>query len=570
MVEPITLQDMSDITKVNDNFEDVQDQIDNIDLEISNINGRVTNEIARATGVEEILTTQVNNHSLQIATNALNIETKQGTLTAGTGITIDSNNVISASGGGGGGDDLLVEVTYSELKTMRDGLQLVPGQQYRITDFTTIINGNVTVSGTTKTLYRSANHPFDIIVTADSSNTLNENARAIQHSGDTYFASQNLKAWQLKYCIDNNTTRFNWASSSGKGVIYYMKDERENECGYDFKNIQMKRFKITAVDLTSLDWAGLGTLNTKYKTNCIDYLVGTYLGTIKASDLLPIRNDIITINESDYKWIYTFNRTTDNFATCKDNSLSYTRHCVIKNTSNRLNNTAFVGQSNSTIGVYISGDNWDNTFGNYTFGVNIDFGFQNNIIGNSCYLNSIKENFKNNIMIDSCKHNFINVNNNNNIMLYSSVQTVYGVDVNNCILSMNNAFIGNAVSYVQSGEDCDDWNIGNECHHIITGDQCERLYLVPICSYLNITNNNVRVLVNKSGSAGNLLSIPDFNGQTIVGDSYYTANYSTAGRITGITEYYKSHRGTVIANDNTGVAPTNLQIGYTLETYETA
>lgn len=469
----------------------------------------------------------------------------------------------------------LINVTYAQLKTLRDGGNLIPGQQYRITDFVTIINGNVTVSGVTKTLYRSAGHQFDIIVTADSSNTLNENARAIQHAGDTYFASQNLKAWKLKYCLDNDTTRFNWASSSGKGVIYYMKDERDNECGYDFKNIQMKRFKITAVDLTSLDWAGLGNLNTKYKTNCIDYLMDSgqlYQGTIKASDLLPIRNDIITINESDFKWCYTFNLTTDNYATCQDQTITggARLNYIGRTYYNRLNNIVFLGTNSNSTQNHIEEECFDNTFGNNSYRNHCRKYFINNICGPGFTHNISEVNCNNNIFIQGFGSNHLEIGNHNNIFLHSSICSVYGAGVNNCILSMDNAFIGNGVSYVQSGENCDDWNIGNECNHIITGDQCERLYTVATCQYLNITTNNAKVLITTQGTASALISVPNFNNQTMVGDIYGTTTINAStGALGTTTKFYESHRGTVIAAD-VGKAPTNLALGYTLETYETA
>ena len=72
---------------------------------------------------------------------------------------------------GVGGSDPLVKITYNELKDLRDNSQLVPGQQYRITDY---------VTTTSQINTRSAGHRFDIIVTADDEKTLNENARAIK------------------------------------------------------------------------------------------------------------------------------------------------------------------------------------------------------------------------------------------------------------------------------------------------------------------------------------------------------------------------------------------------------
>ena len=53
----------------------------------------------------------------------------------------------------------MIELTYSELKTLRDSLCLIPGQQYRITDYITTTTQENTIS---------AGHQFDIIITADS------------------------------------------------------------------------------------------------------------------------------------------------------------------------------------------------------------------------------------------------------------------------------------------------------------------------------------------------------------------------------------------------------------------
>ena len=96
---------------------------------------------------------------------------------------------------------------------------------------------------------KSAEHPFDIIVQELINNKLSENASAIQHAGDTYFANSSLTVWQLKYTVENNPLLYSWAdTTNGKGVIYYMKDEFGNECHYDFKNIQYLAYAITYTD----------------------------------------------------------------------------------------------------------------------------------------------------------------------------------------------------------------------------------------------------------------------------------------------------------------------------------
>lgn len=98
--------------------------------------------------------------------------------------------------------ETLVSITHSELKTLRDNSQLISGTFYRITDYECT---------TTQADSRSANHPFDIIVQALDESTLSENAQAIHHEGDEYFANAKLEAWQLKYTLDNDASRFAWA-----------------------------------------------------------------------------------------------------------------------------------------------------------------------------------------------------------------------------------------------------------------------------------------------------------------------------------------------------------------------
>jgi len=187
-------------------------------------------------------------------------------------------------------DSLVEEITYAELKAKRDAGHLVPGTQYRITDYQCT---------TTQAETQSAGHQFDIIVTADDYSVLNENAKAIQHSGDTYFSSSELNTWQLKYSIDNDVKKYTWADpDNGKGVIYYMKDNHENECPYDFKNIQFKRYAISFDDgSTTTEILG----NPSDDTNKDEQLVGF--------NPMPISG--VTLDDSLAYWVYTFTMMLD-------------------------------------------------------------------------------------------------------------------------------------------------------------------------------------------------------------------------------------------------------------------
>lgn len=170
---------------------------------------------------------------------------------------------------------------------MVENSELIPGTRYRITDYVTRVDQEDC---------SSAEHPFDIIVTAVSENTLDENASAAIHDGDEYFLAHdfdildyapymtyervNVEAWQLKYCVFNDDKRFQFADmENGRGVIYYMKDEWNNEAPYDFKNVLFKRYLITSVN-DSED----------------HQLVGTY----------GLPSETVACEGSDWIWCYTF------------------------------------------------------------------------------------------------------------------------------------------------------------------------------------------------------------------------------------------------------------------------
>lgn len=129
--------------------------------------------------------------------------------------------------------NLQQEITYSELVELINTNSLNPGQEYKITDYTFT---------TTQEFTASANHDFDIIVSALNTNTLNENAKAACKENDEYFKNSKLNLWELKYSIYNDTDKYNWADTeNGKGVIYWLKDEFNNEAGYDFKSALFKK-----------------------------------------------------------------------------------------------------------------------------------------------------------------------------------------------------------------------------------------------------------------------------------------------------------------------------------------
>lgn len=138
-----------------------------------------------------------------------------------------------------GTSDLVQMLNYQDLKNLKENNKLVPGKFYCITDYTAITKQNETTS---------AGNVFGIVIQATSNNTFSHDASAVAVNDN--FDGNLLDAWVIKYDFNNDTNRYAWADpDNGKGVIYYMKDEFNNECPYDFKNIMFIRYKLDAPEI---------------------------------------------------------------------------------------------------------------------------------------------------------------------------------------------------------------------------------------------------------------------------------------------------------------------------------
>ena len=340
--------------------------------------------------------------------------------------------------GGNGGDGaavkLAVSITYAALKALRDGGNLVPGTWYRITDY---------VCTTTQDNTQSAEHAFDVIVRADDASHLNENAFAAHHEGDEYFANCKLEAWELKYCLDNDTNRFAWADgSNGTGVIYWMKDEWGNQCAYDFKNIQFIRHEKDLQNMIFADDYLDNEGDNLAKSRCLTakenvnnnnfknalYAKFGYEDTYSASDLSSLldyegiqyeEDDMFAAiaEDEDYtatiiakvlpntQAFYTF--STEQFADASlDGKTNNIRDNQIgahyDNNVMKLNNNVFFGTNiyTNTIEEY----SFNNSCGAYFDSNSIGANFRYNSCGANFYYNSIGANFQYN----SCGANFMN------------------------------------------------------------------------------------------------------------------------------------------------------------------
>ena len=461
-----------------------------------------------------------------------------------------------------------VTTTWATLLAIRDGGNLIPGQFYRITDY-------VTTSMAVNT--RSAGHPFDIIVRADSANVLNEQAWAVQHKGDTYFKDSRLEAWELKYNIDNiqwsqkvgtlvvddndgytalsigtvdidGETYILWDASEfeedygfnrfvslskevgadllqfdpetgeivedgytttiaevigeytepGKGTITWMKDEWGNECAYDFKNIQFKRWKVTdAKEREGLNEKYMGVLNNTPQ-------------------------DLSIEDEEDFIWCYTF--SSDN-AGGEQADYSLGGHSVHNNvflgTSNKaLNNNVMFGENNycnkighdcicNSWGNYCGYNSWGNSCSNNSWGNNC----RNNSWGNNNQYNSWGNSCSNNSWGNYCQNNSWGNNNWNNSWGNNNWNNSWGNNCGGNSWGNNNQYNswGNSCSNNSWGNDCyrNSWgnnnqynSWGNGCNYNSWGNEVSNSTVFDGVQYTQITTEKVQYVQVLNGLAG--------------------------------------------------------------------
>ena len=400
----------------------------------------------------------------------------------------------------------LESITYAGLKTLRDEGKLVPSRYYRITDFVTTVANN---SGA-----RSAGHPFDLIVLAIAPNVLQEKCYAIQHEGDEYFKDCKLAAWEVWYCLDNDTTKYAWAdTTNGKGVIYRMIDEWQNDCPYDFKNVQFKRYWTNGINITKNEGepkniilqgyyctasnADTGIFTEGIDTNdslfCFTFtrlnnIVEDYgKGSVTQSNVLDesIQTEGFNIDAGDDKLGIT---SAYNFHNrCRNNILKPTEVGLRVDTKEYM---ALVLLNNVFITVKVVGDYeayqppFDNTLDvscvNNTFGNN----FNSNSFGNNCSINSFGDNCEHNSFGDYC------------------VRNSFG---NGC----NNNSFGNSCNSNTFGDSCDSNSFGNICNRNTFGGSCYNNSFEIDCS-----DNSFGVECS-SNSFGNIC-----NRNTFEGDCY--------------------------------------------------
>ena len=359
----------------------------------------------------------------------------------------------------------LIPITYSELVSLRNSSKLYPGAIYRITDY------KCSSSDTTNTAV--ASNKFDILVKAINTNKLSEHCGAMRNASDTHFPkATNFDAWEVWYCLDNDTTRFGWASTHGKGVIYRLIDEFGNDCPYDFKNIVFKR---------TTEWF------SEHQSWCEDILTQEGIPsserlyfTFSLADANLNGNDLSTNYYNEQKYLKFFQNKiapyysdgvqnlnknvfilkTINDTGCYSNSFGANCH----------SNTFGQGCHSNTFGNDCNSNTFERGCHSNTFGNGCSF----NTFGRGCYSNTFGNGCHTNTFGNGCKINFFGNSCANNTFRDQSTTNFFGTGCYSNTFEPQCSFntFENDCSSNKFGSNCASNTFGNGCISNTFGNSC--------------------------------------------------------------------------------------------------
>jgi hypothetical protein len=398
----------------------------------------------------------------------------------------------------------MIDITWAKLVNKRGKSELTPGTWYRITDYATT---------TTQTDTQSAGNSFDVVVLATSANTLNENARAIWNTDvQDYFkqAGAKLDAWELKYCLDNDKSRFSWAKEMtiSLGNTTYTRD-RTRDTSHNLTkyyawsgNSSALRYTTNEVpeagdhtyddtfaedaDITAVSADGRGVIyymKDEWGNECpYDFKNIQFKRSSQwFSQHSAWATNILGSTPSNDMYFYTFSWYNANMEIEDASVIGYklkgdeegAHYGVYDNKIGALNayyNGGYGQQLMFSLNsiVFISSDAYDG---------GIFYGCQSNTFGDDCHSNTFGNGCHNNTFGNGCLNNTFGNDCHSNTFGNNCSSNTFGNDCsyntfgNSC---QSNTF-GNSCSYNTFGSGCNYNTFGNSCSANTFGNDCTRI-----------------------------------------------------------------------------------------------
>ena len=480
--------------------------------------------------------------------------------------------------------DISKSIAWSDLKAKRDAGELIPGMQYRITDYDFT---------TTEEDTDSAHLSFDIIVIADSESTLNENARAVHHQ---YEVREETLTGAIKLYKTDITDIEGYANEvdtedyfllSGMvdidGTTYYRYDKYENREG-TYENTG-RYILLESIDLDSLGVrldnpltpVGGGTYGEDgvYTSHSEDSIVAYENGTVTVSPIHPLNDRDMASWELKYTLDNIKHSSADGTGTILYMKDEFRNECnydfinarfkvyeitacpkspdLVGNYAIKTGNSGITYGANSKFVPTFGSNNHDNiikydglakivfdyncysnTFGsdcyNNTFNYNcysntFDYNCYSNTFGSDCYNNTFGSDCYNNTFGNNCDNNTFDNYCCNNTFDYNCGNNTFGCDCD------SNTF-GSDCDNNTFGFGCDNNTFGFGCHNNTFGSYCYNNTFGSDCdnnTFDNYCDSNTFGSDCRYNSFGNNCSYIKFASDSSASTKYQYCQYNHFG-----------------------------------------
>lgn len=257
--------------------------------------------------------------------------------------------------------DNIYDVTFGDGVTKRCYLYYTGEEdaEYNIVDVTTLMG-----TGYIPAVRLTINEETKTVIYVENSDNLSE-----EDVIGNYFQNSNLSAWKVWYCLDNDKSRFAWADNvNGKGVIYRLIDEWNNDVCYDFKNIQFVRkltngeydaskgtntwvytFNVSKEQGTIQEDLSIKNENNKDDVNCISFAYNNKIRNLPLDYIHSktldnrqqvLNNNVMFVNDSDSGMVYPINHIL----------MEQTSNNTICRYTSQINNITIINGGNTLIG----------------------------------------------------------------------------------------------------------------------------------------------------------------------------------------------------------------------------
>lgn len=284
---------------------------------------------------------------------------------------------------------------------------------------------------------------------------------------EPYYIGIDMSKWIIKYDINNDLSKYSWADTeNGKGVIFYLKDEWDNECWYDFKNIKFKRTKEF----------------------------------IDEHEYLRVNDETKFTEDEKYFFTFDCNGNDDSLNTgkykCEQNSLGK----YMSGKKITLNNTIFLGNGNSN--NKLGENNFNNIFGYDTYNNVIGVNCQGNIIPKKFTYNNIRNGFKNNTYLgDNFRYNEIgHLFEGNTVVGYTS-RCNFGYNFKNNTIggSVYDSIFGNNITSCKFKSSIGHSHIKGTMGNVINIPELYKVNIEPYTLYSTEEALDLDIITDKDG-----------------------------------------------------------------------